>query len=75
MEVVDGLRQGCSVIELDMTEVDFLDSTGLGVIATLLRRLEPVHGTLELRAVPPSVMRLLTITDLLRFVVVVSERD
>jgi anti-sigma B factor antagonist len=73
--LVDSLGEDVTVIELDLTEVGFLDSTGIGVMAGALRRLEPVGGRLELRAVPPSIVRLLTITDLLRFVTVLSERD
>jgi hypothetical protein len=38
-----------TVIELDLTEVGFVDSTGIGVMAGALRRLEPVGGRLELR--------------------------
>ncbi|MEZ5407673.1 MAG: STAS domain-containing protein [Acidimicrobiales bacterium] len=74
LAVVEGLRQDSTYIEFDMSELGFLDSTGLGVIAAGLRRLEPVDGTLALREVPASVMRLLRITDLLRFVEVLSER-
>lgn len=73
--LVDVLPQDVTVIELDLTEVGFLDSTGIGVMAGALRRLEQVDGRLELRGVPQRILRLLTITDLLRFVTILSERD
>ena len=73
--LVESLPADTDVIELDLSEVGFLDSTGIGVMAGALRRLELVDGRLELRAVPQRILRLLTITDLLRFVTVLSERD
>ncbi len=72
---VDGLLDDVTVIELDLTEVGFLDSTGIGVMAAALRRLEPVDGRLELSSVPAQIIRLLSITDLLRFVTVLSEQE
>ncbi|MEL7158412.1 MAG: STAS domain-containing protein [Actinomycetota bacterium] len=75
LAVVEAATEDVAVIELDLGEVGFLDSTGLSVMAATLQRLELVDGTLRLRAVPPSVMRLLRITDLLRFVEVLSERS
>lgn len=72
--VIDALGEDVRVIELDVGEVGFLDSSGLGVVAAALRRLEPVRGRLELSAVPDHVHRLLEITDLLRHVVVRSRR-
>ncbi len=73
--LVDGLLDDVTVIELDLTEVGFLDSTGIGVMAAALRRLEPVDGRLELSSVPAQIIRLLSITDLLRFVTVLSEQE
>lgn len=74
MAVVESLEEDVRVIELDLAEVGFLDSSGIGVIAAVLRRLEKVGGTLELRHVPASIDWLLYITDLQRFVVVLSRR-
>ena len=73
--LMDSLPEDATVIELDLTEVGFLDSTGLGVMAGALRRLEPIGGRLELRAVPQRILRLLDITDLTRFVTILSERE
>ena len=73
--VLDGIAEDMRVIELDLGELRFLDSTGIGVIATCLSRLDAIDGRLDLSNVPPSVIRLLRITDLLRFVQVLSELD
>lgn len=62
------LSEGATLLELDLTDVGFLDSTGLGVVAGALKRLGTVDGNLVLRNVPASVVELLRITDLLRFV-------
>lgn len=75
MSVVESIREDTKAIELDMAELGFLDSTGLGVMAAALRRLEPVGGVLAVRRAPPAVIRLLHITDLLRFVEVIGETD
>ena len=73
--VVDSLAEDTAVVELDLSELRFLDSTGLGVVAATVRRLETVRGELRLSHVPPMVHRLLEITDLLRFVTITSTRS
>ena len=75
MAVVETTGEDTTVIEFDLSEVGFVDSTGIGVIAAAIRRLEKVDGTLHLSSVPPSVMRLLHITDLLRFLEIDSEQS
>lgn len=73
--VVETVLTDAHVVELDLSELGFLDSTGLSVIASILQKLTPVDGRLELRSVPPMVVRLLEITDMARFVTILSERD
>lgn len=73
--VINALGEDVRIIELDLAELGFLDSTGLSVMAMALRRLELVNGSLELREAPKMVRELLKITDLLRFVTITSERD
>jgi len=73
--VLDAIAEDVRRIEIDMGELRFLDSTGIGVIATCVNRLEVLEGRLELSNVPPTVIRLLKITDLLRFVTVKSELE
>lgn len=67
--VVDAmLRDGVSELELDLSDLTFLDSTGLGVIAHAVRELQAIDGVLTLHEVPAMVRRLLFVTDLERFV-------
>jgi anti-anti-sigma factor len=60
-------------IELDMTELTFLDSSGVSVIAGALRRLAGIDGSPSMRGVSPLVRELLHITDLLRFVEIIGD--
>lgn len=69
---VDALPATITTVELDLTAVGFIDSTGIGVMATLLNRLEPIGGRLVVRNPSSLVVRLLTVTDLLRFVELVE---
>ena len=55
---------GMSDIELDVSELRFMDSTGIGLLVTLIRRIGPLKGTLTLRGASPQVRRLLDMTDL-----------
>lgn len=73
--VIDAVGEDTSIVELDFTELGFLDSTGVGVIAAALRRLELVNGKLVLSSVSASVKRLLFITNLLPYVEIRSERN
>lgn len=72
--VVDGmLPDVVTHLELDLTELTFLDSSGLSVVAEAIRKLQRVNGVLTLRNTPPMVHELLRITDLLRFVKLIDE--
>lgn len=67
--VVDALvAEGVTELELDLAELAFLDSTGIGVVAHTVRSLQAGGGTLTLRNVPSMVRRLLYVSDLERFV-------
>jgi anti-sigma B factor antagonist len=58
------IADGMWSLELDVSELRFMDSTGVGLLVALLRRLEPLQGSLTLRGASPQVRRLLEITDL-----------
>lgn len=59
------ISRGASRIVLDMTEVPYLDSGGLSVIFTAIRRL-PADGWLGVVGSSPDVQRLFQICGLLR---------
>jgi anti-anti-sigma factor len=51
-------------VVLDLAQVTFMDSTGLGVIMTEHKRLQHSEGSLTIFAPPSSVRRLFEITGL-----------
>ncbi len=59
-----GMAEGATEIELDTRDLRFMDSTGLSVIASLLRYLRPSDGRLIIRSCPPLLVKLLDITAL-----------
>jgi len=61
--VEDRIRPGVRVV-VDLTDVTFLDSTGLGVLVTSLKRLREVDGSLDLVVTSPRVLKVFTLTGL-----------
>jgi anti-sigma B factor antagonist len=49
---------------LDFKEVEYLNSKGLGVIASLLRKVRKDNGDVRLISLSPSILELFTITRL-----------
>lgn len=49
---------------VDMTEVSFVDSTGLGVLVSGLKRFREAGGDLVLVVVQPQILKVLEITGL-----------
>ena len=58
------LDAGHSTIVVDLREVTFLDSTGLGVLVGALKRCRDVGGDLRLVVEAPRILQLFTITGL-----------
>ncbi len=58
---IDG---GKTLVVLDMTGVEFIDSTGLSVLLNGLRLVTQMHGRLALVCTNPTVLRLFQITSL-----------
>ena len=58
------IDDGHSSVVLDMAAVDFFGAAGLGVIAGLVRRLQPSGGEVTVRGPSAMVRRLLDITGL-----------
>lgn len=62
--LVEVLRDGSPSIVLDLSAVTFLDSTGLGVLITGLKRCRSADGDLVLVTAQPNVLKVLEITGL-----------
>lgn len=60
--VREALRGGASRLVVDLTAVQFIDSTGLGVLLNALRETERTGGGMAVVCSNPTVLRLFTIT-------------
>ena len=58
------LRNGSADLVVDLTEVSFLDSTGLGVLVGRLKRVRTIGGTLRLVVSDGRVLKVFSITGL-----------
>ncbi len=65
-EALDALAlAGAWKVVVDLQGVDFIDSSGLRVLLTARRRMEPDGGTLSLVCTQPRILKVLEITGLL----------
>jgi anti-sigma B factor antagonist len=66
-ETLLGLHaQGSNNVVLDMSRLEFIDSSGLSVLVAGLKRLRNSDGNLSLRAVPEQTKRVLEVSGLSR---------
>jgi anti-sigma B factor antagonist len=59
---VEGALESARAVELELSGVSFMDSTGLRTLLAIRRRLEEADCELRLIAVPPPVLRVLDVT-------------
>jgi anti-sigma B factor antagonist len=71
-ELNEVLTQGAVDVVLDLEELGFTDSTGLGVMARASRRLHSVGGQLRLRSPQRSFRRVLEITGMAQVFTIVQ---
>ena len=69
------IESGRTRIVLDMTGVEFIDSTGLSVLLNGLRLVTQLHGRLALVSANPTVLRLFHITNLDKTFDIFDDRD
>ena len=62
--LADALGRGIDSLVLDLSEVEFIDSTGLSVLLNVLRRVTQRGGALVIVCTNPTVLRLFEITRL-----------
>lgn len=63
-ELVELVDAGHSTLALDLSDVGFVDSSGLGVLVAVHRHAEARGGQFVVRSTPPQVRRLFEITRL-----------
>jgi anti-sigma B factor antagonist len=64
-ELVRLVERGVRLVTVDMSGLRFIDSTGLGVLVSALKRLRSYGGDLILRSPDQRALRSLTISGLL----------
>lgn len=63
-KIVDLVNQGSHKIIVNLEGVEFLDSTGLGVLVGGLKRVKSHDGTLALVCTKPKILKVFSITGL-----------
>lgn len=58
------LENNETIISINMQKVEYIDSTGLGTIAKVARKLEDQEGHLSLISCPPRIKKLIEISGL-----------
>ncbi|MDQ1394129.1 MAG: anti-sigma factor antagonist [Acidimicrobiaceae bacterium] len=74
-ELVDLIADGARGITVDLSHVEFVDSTALGVLVGAFKRLRALDGNLTLANPSPGTKKVLEITGINRILDVVSDRD
>jgi len=67
IDVVRGSLSRCSAVEIDLGDITFIDSSGLGALVRLRKEAEANEASLYLTKINPATDRLLRITGLIDF--------
>src|SRR5205807_376501 len=74
--LANAVDDGCLDLVVDLSEVNFMDSTGLGVLVGMLKRLDRAGGTLTIVTSDPTILRIFEISGLTdRFTIVASRAE
>jgi len=63
-QLLEIIENGCVNIIVDLNGLDFVDSSGLGVLVSCLRRVKEQDGTLRLVCSKESILKIFRITGL-----------
>lgn len=62
--LVEVIESGCANVVVDLEGVDFIDSSGLGVLVGALRRAKEASGSIRLVCTRESILKVFRITGL-----------
>jgi anti-sigma B factor antagonist len=62
--LIEASETDCSTVVVDMTEVDFIDSSGLGVLVSALKRVRENDGQMRIVTAKEPILRIFRITGL-----------
>ena len=74
-ELDEQIRLGCTDLVVDLTNVTFMDSTGLGVLVGRLKLIRTQGGTMRILGARERVLKVFTITGLDRVFAIVETLD
>lgn len=74
-ELLGALEDGARRLVIDMSKVEFCDSTGISVLLSAMKRFREKDGDLELVAPKPAVTKVLEVTGLHEVFTVHSDLD
>jgi len=63
-ELVNAIQGGCTHLILDLEKVGFIDSSGLGVLVSALRRAREKDGTVRVVCTRENILKIFRITGL-----------
>lgn len=66
-EITKLIEEGQNNIIIDLENVNYMDSSGLGVLVALLKELKKIGGELKLINLPVSVKKIFDLTRLTKF--------
>jgi anti-sigma B factor antagonist len=73
--LIDLISEGATDIVVDMSGVDFLDSTGLGVLVGGLKRVKAKEGSLKLVVNQEKILKIFDITGLTKVFPIFASLD
>ncbi|MBZ4683191.1 MAG: anti-sigma factor antagonist [Fusobacteriaceae bacterium] len=75
LELNNLVDNGSRNIMIDLENVTYMDSSGLGVLVALLKRIKTEEGQLKLLNLPPSVAKIFELTRLTKFFEIYNDLD
>lgn len=71
-EMLDLIEDGCRTLVIDMSELAVIDSTGLGVLVGVMKRVLQHGGEMRLRSPRPTARKVFDITGLDRVFAIID---
>ena len=73
--IAEAVDEGHYKIVVDLEDIDFLDSTGLGVLVGGLKRVKPFEGEMAILCAQEKILRVFKITGLIKVFRIYSDES
>lgn len=74
-EIEDARAAGCTRFVIDLEEIDFIGSAGIGIFLSLVEEMQGDGGGVAFLNVPSSVEKILDVLNVREFLEIMGERD